>query len=64
VWVRFGRAERVGSKAQVIGLLLDQARQQAALTGSEDLGITELDVRAPDNPVLIPGTPGNDVPPA
>jgi cell division protein FtsQ len=54
VWVRFGRAERVPAKAQVIGLLLDQAREQAELSGVEDLGVAELDVRAPDNPVLVP----------
>lgn len=54
VWVRFGRAERVEDKARVINLLLDQAREQAALQGREDIGVAELDVRAPDNPVLIP----------
>jgi cell division septal protein FtsQ len=52
--VRFGLAERVEAKAQVIGLLLEQARAQALLQGADDLGIAELDVRAPDNPVLIP----------
>lgn len=56
VWVRFGRAERVPAKAQVIGLLLDQAKEQAELTGAEGLGVAELDVRAPDNPVLVPRT--------
>src|SRR5690606_39575827 len=35
VWVRFGRAERVEDKARVINLLLDQAREQAALQGRE-----------------------------
>lgn len=55
VWVRFGVAERAADKAQVIGLLLEQAREQAALRGTpDDLGVAELDVRAPDNPVLIP----------
>ena len=54
VWVRFGRAERVDDKAQVIGLLLEQAREQAQVQGRSGLGVAELDVRAPDNPVLIP----------
>jgi hypothetical protein len=59
VWVRFGRAERVSAKAEVILLLLDQARQQAqerrALgQDGDDLGVAELDVRTPDNPVLVP----------
>lgn len=55
IWVRFGPAERVELKAEVMTLLLEQAREQAALAGEEDLGVLELDVRAPDNPVLIPG---------
>jgi cell division protein FtsQ len=55
IWVRFGRAERVATKAQVIALLLEQAREQATLRGTEGLGVAELDVRAPDNPVLVPG---------
>lgn len=60
VWVRFGLAQRVEAKARVIGLLLDQAREQAVRAGvpvaEGELppGIEELDVRAPDNPVLIP----------
>jgi cell division protein FtsQ len=58
IWVRFGVAERVPAKAQVIGLLLDQAREQAARAGRSDLGVAELDVRAPDNPVLVPRTDG------
>jgi cell division protein FtsQ len=58
VWVRVGRAERVEAKARVIGLLLDQAREQAAAGGDEGLGVAELDVRAPENPVLVPGSPG------
>lgn len=62
VWVRFGLAQRVAAKARVIGLLLDQAREQAVLQGvvlaEGELppGIEELDVRAPDNPVLVPAT--------
>lgn len=54
VWVRFGSAERVQMKAQVIQLLLDQAREQSELTGAVDLRVSEIDVRAPDNPVLVP----------
>lgn len=54
VVVRFGDAERIDLKAQVILALLERARAQAALAGSGELGIAEIDVRAPDNPVLIP----------
>jgi cell division protein FtsQ len=50
VWVRFGAAERVDAKARVIGLLLDEAR-------ARDATAVELDVRAPDNPVLVPHGP-------
>ena len=60
IWVRFGLAERVEDKARVIGLMLDQARRQAAQAGQAVAegqlppGIAEVDVRAPDNPVLVP----------
>ena len=60
VWVRFGLAERAEAKGRVIELLLAQAREQAAQAGRPVAegqlppGIAELDVRAPDNPVLIP----------
>lgn len=60
VWVRFGMADRVEAKARVVELLLAQARDQAAQQGTPvpegtlPPGIEELDVRAPDNPVLIP----------
>lgn len=54
VWVRFGLAEAVEAKAQVVALLLEQAREQAQIHGRDGLGVAELDVRAPDNPVLVP----------
>lgn len=60
IWVRFGLADRAEAKARVIELLLAQAREQAAQAGLPvpegqlPSGIAELDVRAPDNPVLIP----------
>lgn len=55
VWVAFGAADRVGEKADVVAALLATARDQAARQGdATGLGIAELDVRAPDNPVLIP----------
>lgn len=57
IWVRMGLATRVPEKAQVVVLLLEQARQQADLLDQDTLGVAELDVRAPDNPVLIPGDP-------
>lgn len=55
IWVRFGFAERIDAKARVIGLLLEQAREQAA-TEAALPAIAEFDVRAPDNPVLVPAT--------
>jgi cell division protein FtsQ len=56
VWVRFGIAERVDTKAEVITMLLGQISEQAARQGEDVVapGATELDVRAPDNPVLVP----------
>lgn len=65
--VRFGAAEQVEAKAQSVALLVEQARTQAerrslAHDGAAQdigLGFAELDVRAPDNPVLVPaGAPG------
>lgn len=52
LWVRFGLAERIDAKARVLGLLLDQARAQAAAGAAAP--IAEFDVRAPGNPVIIP----------
>lgn len=61
VVVRFGSAEHVAAKARSLVLLLEQARVQAERHGAnpqedaaEDLGVGEIDVRAPDNPVLVP----------
>lgn len=60
ITVRFGIAERIDAKARVLGLLLAQARRQAAgeeagaLAEQAPAGIAEIDVRAPDNPVLVP----------
>jgi len=54
IWVRFGTADRAGAKARAITLLLEQAHAQALRQGTTDLGIAELDVRAPRNPVLVP----------
>lgn len=48
VWVRFGAPERVADKARVLRVLLEQA----ASANTPALG--EIDVRAPDNPVLVP----------
>jgi cell division septal protein FtsQ len=49
VWVRLGDAERVAEKAQAVELVLEQAAR-----GALDLEDHELDVRAPENPVLVP----------
>ncbi|HEY8338937.1 MAG TPA: FtsQ-type POTRA domain-containing protein [Egibacteraceae bacterium] len=61
VWVRFGPAERVADKAAVIETLLRQVREQqeraAAEPGTPVPQVAEIDVRAPDNPVLVPGAP-------
>lgn len=68
VVVRFGVADQVEAKARSIALLLEQIRLQAerrtapdegtgsAGTGSAGTGyaVMEIDVRAPDNPVLVP----------
>lgn len=59
VVVRFGVADDVAAKARSVTLLLEQAREQAerrAPGGTPDdaLGVAEIDVRAPDNPVLVP----------
>lgn len=47
IWVRFGAAERAEDKAQVLDALLEQVRKAPVV-------IAEIDVRAPDNPVLVP----------
>lgn len=60
--VRFGVAEDVDAKARSVALLLEQARAQAARRapdgeeGAADtsFGVAEIDVRTPDNPVLVP----------
>lgn len=50
--VRFGSAERIGAKARSMELLLEQVDARA--DRDEDVGTVEIDVRAPDNPVLVP----------
>lgn len=57
--VRFGVADDVDAKARSVALLLEQARAQAARRAPDGqpapaLGVAEIDVRAPDNPVLVP----------
>lgn len=57
--VRFGVADDVEAKARSVALLLEQAWAQATRRGTIDaaeggLGVAEIDVRAPDNPVLVP----------
>ncbi|MGH8933243.1 MAG: cell division protein FtsQ/DivIB [Egibacteraceae bacterium] len=47
VWVRFGSAERSDQKARVLEALLEEVRNAA-------VPVAEIDVRAPDNPVLVP----------
>lgn len=61
VTVRVGRAEQVEEKARAMRLMLaqmrdaepDDSRDEAA--GSDEARAAEVDVRAPDRPVLIPG---------
>lgn len=52
LWVRVGIAERVDDKARVIELLIEQLRTRAGELGGP--AAAELDVRAPDNPVVVP----------
>lgn len=59
--VRFGVADDVVAKARSVELLLGQAASQAQRrsTGADaPLGIAEIDVRAADNPVLVPAVQG------
>lgn len=53
VWVRFGTAERAEAKTRVLGLLLEQLQSLAEREGQTPQ-VVEVDVRAPDNPVLVP----------
>jgi cell division protein FtsQ len=50
VWVRVGDGTRIGQKGQAIALVLEQAQHDETL----NLAGMELDVRAPENPVLDP----------
>lgn len=47
IWVRFGAADRIQEKARVLDALLEQVRRASGK-------IAEIDVRAPENPVLVP----------
>jgi cell division septal protein FtsQ len=47
IWVRFGADENSDEKARILDLLLEQVRRASGR-------IAEIDVRAPDNPVLVP----------
>ncbi|MGH8908021.1 MAG: cell division protein FtsQ/DivIB [Egibacteraceae bacterium] len=48
MWVRFGSVERSEQKARVLEALVLEVRKAG-------IPISEIDVRAPDNPVLVPG---------
>ncbi|MBW3601232.1 MAG: FtsQ-type POTRA domain-containing protein [Actinobacteria bacterium] len=58
VWVRFGSAERVALKARVLDAMLAQIRSHARSNGIDPrdglTAVAEVDVRAPDNPVIVP----------
>lgn len=73
VTVRFGDAGEIEAKARSVNLLLEQLRRQrqrhpgaadGADSAGEDTegGATIIDVRAPDNPVLVPARPGEWAP--
>lgn len=47
VWVRFGSVDHSEQKAQVLEALIQEVRRAA-------VPVAEIDVRAPDNPVLVP----------
>jgi cell division septal protein FtsQ len=49
LWVRIGAADRIEAKARVIGLLLAELDDLDL-----DQPVAEIDVRAPDNPVIVP----------
>lgn len=69
-WVRFGAADEVEAKARAIGLLLEELEgAEEPVPGEEateaeedgtdiDPHAVELDVRAPNNPVLVPDGDG------
>jgi cell division protein FtsQ len=47
VWIRFGSVDRSEQKTRVLDALLEEVRKAG-------VPIAEIDVRAPDNPVLVP----------
>jgi cell division protein FtsQ len=47
IWVRFGADERSDEKVRILDALLEQVQRASGR-------IAEIDVRAPDNPVLVP----------
>lgn len=49
IWVRFGADERSDEKTRILDTLLEQVRRASGR-------IAEIDVRAPDNPVLVPAS--------
>ncbi len=51
VWVRFGTVERARDKVAVLDALLDRLAEQPRAR------VAEIDVRAPDNPVVVPAPP-------
>lgn len=51
VWVRVGTGQQAGFKGDVVLALLEHAED---LLDGEGPGVESLDVRAPDNPVLVP----------
>lgn len=57
LWVRLGSAEQASHKAEVVRALLPEAR---ALLGGGATEAAELDVRVPDNPVLVPAEPSEE----
>ena len=55
VWIRFGDADRIERKSAVTELLLEQIDSQHEATGGAGLAdVAEVDVRAPENPVVVP----------
>lgn len=58
MWIRFGPAERAREKGRVVAALLAEEAEQAAREGRTPRRPAEIDVRAPANPVVVPGGTG------
>jgi cell division protein FtsQ len=58
LWVRFGAAEQVAAKARTVAGLLGEELSSELRRQGDRVRVAELDVTAPEHPVLIPENPG------